>query len=279
MLFLDEQQTLSDLLQSIQLQIHAADYTQVSNEWGEDVTHPPYNKLYYICEGEGWIRVGDTEYTPKAGQLFIAPAHAPISFGTVNGRRPFLKYWCHFSITAGPFDLFQWIGMPLCIDAQDSNRITTLFQAMVDAKWKHTIAARLREKAMLLELVALYLDDVRVRVLQHRSDEISRLAVIQQYVASHLNTSITVEQMAEAVHLHPNYFIAYFKKHLGVPPMKYVGLKRVERAKLLLTTTPLSIKEIADQIGFQDTSHFTKFFRKETSLSPTEYRAAPHHTP
>ncbi|MDQ0058583.1 AraC family transcriptional regulator [Paenibacillus harenae] len=276
MLFQNEQQTLSDLLQSVQLQIHAADYTQVSDEWGEEGSLPPYNKLYYICGGEGWIRIGDTEYAPKAGQLFVAPAHSPISFGTVGGRRPFLKYWCHFSITAGPFDLFQWIGMPLCINARDSDRITALFQAMVECKSQQTIASRLREKAVLLELVALYLEDVPVRVLQHRSEEISRLHIIQQYVASHLGASITVEHMAEAVHLHPNYFIAYFKKHLGVPPMKYVNLKRAERAKLLLTTTSLSIKEIADQTGFQDTSHFTKFFRKETSLSPTEYRAAHH---
>ncbi|MOA01751.1 HTH-type transcriptional activator Btr [compost metagenome] len=98
--------------------------------------------------------------------------------------------------------------------------------------------------------------------------------VIQQYVDTRLHTSISIDQMAEAVHLHPNYFIAYFKKHFGIPPLKYVNRKRCDRAKQLLTSTSLSIKEIADQTGFKETNHFAKFFRKETSLSPTEYRSA-----
>lgn len=268
-----EQQALSDLLQALQVQLLVAHKTQVPKDWGETNSVPSYNKLYFICEGEGWIRIGEDDYYPKAGQLFLTPAHIQKSFSAINNR-PYLKYWCHFSMIAGPFDLFQWIGVPLCINVQDTDKLSNLFQEMIDCHHQHTVIARLREKALLLEIIALFLEAAPLRVLQHRSEEMNRLHIIQQFVENRLHTAITVDQMAEAVHLHPNYFIAYFKKHFGVPPLRYVSRKRADRAKLLLTTTGLSIKEIADQIGFKETNHFTKFFRKETSLSPTEYRAA-----
>jgi AraC-like DNA-binding protein len=268
-----EQIALSDLLQSMQVQLLVAHKTQVSNDWRETDSVPAYNKLYFICEGEGWIRIGNDDYYPKPGQLFLTPAHMKKSFSAINGR-PYLKYWCHFTLTAGPFDLFQWIGVPLCIDVGDTGKMTQLFQEMIDWRQQESIVARLREKALLLEIISCFLEAVPIQVLQHRSEEMNRLNIIQQYVDNHLHTSISINQMAEAVHLHPNYFIAYFKKHFGVPPLKYVNRKRTDRAKQLLTATPLSIKEIADQTGFNETNHFTKFFRKETSLSPTEYRMA-----
>ncbi|MGM0881032.1 MAG: AraC family transcriptional regulator [Bacillota bacterium] len=268
-----EQNALSDLLQSLQVQLLVAHKTQVSNDWGETDSVPGYNKLYFICEGEGWIRIGTNDYYPKPGQLFLTPAHMKKSFSALNGR-PYLKYWCHYNLTAGPFDLFQWIGVPLCIDVSDTDKMTQLFQEMIDWHRQDSIVARLREKALLLEIISGFLETVPIRVLQHRSEEMNRLNIIQQYVDNHLHTGISIDQMAESVHLHPNYFISYFKKHFGVPPLKYVNRKRTDRAKQLLTTTPLSIKEIADQTGFKETNHFTKFFRKETSLTPTEFRMA-----
>lgn len=269
----NEQQALSELLQTLQLELIVAHKTQVTTSWGERDSVPAYNKLYFILEGEGWIRIGDQDYYPKPGQLFLTPVNSRLSFSALNDR-PYLKYWCHFLMTAGPFDLFQWIGVPLCINVTDPDRLTALFQDLVSCSRQRTVIARLREKALLLEIVSLFLEHAPLRILQHRSGELNRLSVIQQLVDERLHEGITVDQMAEAVHLHPNYFIAYFKKHFGVPPLKYVNRKRTERAKQLLVTTPLSIKEIADRTGFKETNHFTKFFRKETNLSPTEYRAA-----
>ncbi|OMF29416.1 AraC family transcriptional regulator [Paenibacillus sp. FSL H8-0548] len=269
----NEHNALSDLLQTLQLQLLIAHKTQVLPTWGEQNSVPEYNKLYFICEGEGWIRIGSSDYYPKPGQLFLTPAHTKVSFSTINNR-PYLKYWCHFSIMAGPLDLFQWIGVPLCLNIEDSHRMTCLFQELIEWHEQDSIVARLREKSVLLEIVSHFLESVPIQVLQHRTEEMSRLSIIQQFVDSRLHTSINVEQIAEAVHLHPNYFSTYFKKHFGIPPLKYVSRKRTERAKQLLTTTSLSIKEIADQAGFKETNHFTKFFRKEAGLAPTEYRAA-----
>jgi AraC family transcriptional regulator of arabinose operon len=261
------------LLQSLQVELYTAQKTQVSASWGETDSIPPYNKLYFILNGKGWINVNGEDYYPQPGQLFLTPTNSQISFAATAGE-PYLKYWCHFRLTAGPFDLFQWIGVPLLLDVSDPDRLTALFEELIACRARKSIAARLREKALLLDIVCLYLEQTPTSILQHRSDEINRLRTIQHFVETKLHTTITVERMAEELHLHPNYFISYFKKHFGLSPLKYVHRKRIERACQLLTSTSLSIKEIAALTGFAETSHFTKFFGKEMNLSPTEYRAS-----
>ncbi|MCU6712060.1 AraC family transcriptional regulator [Paenibacillus sp. J5C_2022] len=264
---------LIDLLHTLQVNVLYAHQTQCSANWqGLDYT-PTYNKLYFIQEGEGWLKIGEKEYFPQPGQLCLMPAHTTQSFSIIEDRQPFLKYWCHFSIKAGPLDLFQWIGVPFCIDVSDRQRMEHLFQQLMNPDGHSEIITQIRRNGIMLELLASYLEQVPVRMLQHRNEEINRLNVIQAYVDEHLHTSVSVEELAGIVHLHPNYFITFFKKHFGLSPLKYVNRKRADRAKLLLLTTSLSIKEIADRTGFDDTNHFTKFFRKDAGVSPTEFRA------
>lgn len=267
-----EHRALTDLLHTLQIDVLDAHKTRVTANWQELDYVPEFNKLYFIVEGEGMLKAGTTELNPAPGDLCLLPAHMKQSYATIAGRRPFLKYWCHFTATIGPYDLFQWIGVPLSIPIEDREEMTALFKLLVSLHEHQSVIARLREKSIMLEIVARYLEHVPIAILQHRTEDLQRIQFIQTYIDNHMETSLKVEDMARAAHLHPNYFIAYFKKHFGVPPLKYVNRKRADKAKILLATTALSIKDIADQTGFKETNHFAKFFRKETGQSPTEYR-------
>ncbi|MCY9668297.1 AraC family transcriptional regulator [Paenibacillus alginolyticus] len=256
---------LSDLLQNLQIHILEAHLTQCTTSWKELNFTPEHNKLYWILEGEGWVKVDHQELNPVPGQLCLLPAHALHSYSTISDR-PYLKYWCHFTAHIGSFDLFQWLDIPLFIQIQSVEQMTAWFQELAALHHEPSLTSRLREKAILLQIISSYLEAVPVQVLQKRTDEMDRLG--QQ----NLHKSITVEQMAKSVHLHPNYLIKYFKKHFGMPPAKYMQRKRIDMAKFLLTTTSLSMKEIAEQTGYEDTNHFAKSFRKDTGFPPTEYR-------
>jgi AraC family transcriptional regulator len=59
-----------------------------------------------------------------------------------------------------------------------------------------------------------------------------------------------------------------------VPPHRYHNGRRIERAKTLLARTEVSITEVGLTLGFSDTSSFSANFRKETGLTPTQYRRA-----
>ena len=63
-----------------------------------------------------------------------------------------------------------------------------------------------------------------------------------------------------------------FSRSTGMPPYRFVNFCRIRLAKELLTSGNLSIKEISEKCGFEGASEFSRFFRKNTSLTPGEYR-------
>lgn len=272
----DDNKALNELLQTLQLNLLVVYFSQCSTRWGETDSIPSYNKLYFIRDGEGWIHIDGKDYYPKPGQLVLIPAGSKISFSAISDH-PYLKYWCHFTSSIGPLDLFQWIDVPHVIDCKQPDLMIRLFQSLIELNENDSIHARLRERAVLLTMISEYLHDIPLEIRHDRNDEMDRLSEIQDYLENHLHTSIRVQQLAEQVHLHPNYFITYFKKHFGVTPIKYVNRKRVDKAKTLLLTTSLSIKEIANMIGMDEPNRFNKFFRKETGFSPSEYRSQHAH--
>ncbi|MFC5453102.1 AraC family transcriptional regulator [Paenibacillus aestuarii] len=267
-----QQTFLSDMLHNLQIHVLEAHLTQCTSNWQAYDYTPEYNKLYWIIDGEGWVKSDHHAFHPAPGQLCLLPAHSLQSYATISDR-PYLKYWCHFTANIGSYDLFQWLDIPLCIQVTDPALMTAWFQELTHLFGKPDLTSKLREKALLLQIISNYLESVPIQLLQKRADDMDRLDQLRHYIETNLHISITVDQMAKSVHLHPNYFIKYFKKHFGMPPAKYMHRKRIDKAKFLLTTTAMSMKEIAEQTGYEDTNHFTKSFRKDTGFPPTEYRS------
>lgn len=91
------------------------------------------------------------------------------------------------------------------------------------------------------------------------------------YVAAHFCERITLRGIAAAVHANPSHVSRFYKEKTGRNLFGVINALRVERAKALMRTTDLRTYEIADAVGFSDTSNFSKFFKKHTGLSPREY--------
>lgn len=266
---------LNEMLQHLQVHLEEAYYTECSPQWRELDYVPKYNKFYLICEGEGWLRIDGEEYRPVPGQLVHMPAHVLQSYSAVSDK-PYAKYWCHFTAKMGEMDLFQWVDAPSIIDIPPPlmDRLISLFRELSSLYLNRSYLARIREKAILLEIIALFLSEsnTHLRFVPGRLGEIERLKQIETFIETNLSESLTLEQLAKHVHLHPNYLVRYFNKHFAVSPLKYINRKRMQKAKSLLGSTELTIKEIAEAVGYPDTNHFAKAFRKEASCSPTEYR-------
>ncbi len=92
------------------------------------------------------------------------------------------------------------------------------------------------------------------------------------YIKEHMSEDVTVANIAEALHVAPNYFSRLFKRITGEGCNEYIVRKRIEKAKNLLETTSLKIYKIAVIVGYNDTNYFSLAFKKNTGLSPTKYR-------
>ena len=93
-----------------------------------------------------------------------------------------------------------------------------------------------------------------------------------QYVEGNLGSKMAVRDMANLLALSTSHFSRAFKQSVGCAPMCYVAARRVERAKLMMTSTPQRLAVIALACGFADQSHLNKHFRRAVGMSPGLWR-------
>jgi AraC family transcriptional regulator len=93
-----------------------------------------------------------------------------------------------------------------------------------------------------------------------------------EYIEDNCGSKIGIQEMAECVALSKSHFSRAFRHSLGCSPMAYVVALRVERAKLMMTSTRQRLTEIALACGFSDQSHLTRSFSRIVGLSPARWR-------
>ena len=93
-----------------------------------------------------------------------------------------------------------------------------------------------------------------------------------QYLNTHYSEKITLEEMAQRVYLSPAYFSRVFKQEVGEPFSVYLNRVRIDRSKELLLHKNIRLTDIAQLVGFEDQSYFTKVFKKLTGIPPFRYR-------
>ncbi|MBQ9824074.1 MAG: response regulator [Solobacterium sp.] len=107
------------------------------------------------------------------------------------------------------------------------------------------------------------------QVIKEEEDIISP---VTNYIREHLSEKISREQLADLVYLHPDYLTHVFKEKTGLSLSAYILKERLKQSKNLLRNTDKSINTIALDCGFSDASYFTRIFRRETGISPRQYR-------
>ncbi|MNC55740.1 Bifunctional transcriptional activator/DNA repair enzyme AdaA [compost metagenome] len=93
-----------------------------------------------------------------------------------------------------------------------------------------------------------------------------------EYIAVHYTENLTLQSVADTVHLSKSYFSLVFKKQTGRNFIDYLVELRIREAKRLLAQTGSRIYDVAGAAGFKDVKYFSKVFKKATGLTPVEYR-------
>lgn len=109
----------------------------------------------------------------------------------------------------------------------------------------------------------------------HSSDQESKERVllyeIERYIRLHA-AAVTVAELEENFHYHRNYYNLLLRKYKGKSFREYVQEIRIQRAGELLLGTKLPLKQIAAQVGYENTSFFYQLFERMAGMSPGEYR-------
>lgn len=101
------------------------------------------------------------------------------------------------------------------------------------------------------------------------------LETIFSYIEEHLHEELTLQEVANAVYLHPQYVSQLFRIKTGQTFSQFRMEKRIARAKELLVGSQLKIYEVASLSGFPNFKHFCRVFKEHTGMTPKEYRNFP----
>lgn len=135
------------------------------------------------------------------------------------------------------------------------------------------------ELLMVIDKAIQLVEEKKEIIISHQTNieadekEIGAVAKkIQQYINIHYAEDISVTEIASNFKYSEAYFCKFFKQKFGENFTLFLNKYRIKKAKELMKDPRLSIKEIANSVGFSDQNYFAKVFKRLEKITPTEYK-------
>ncbi len=110
-------------------------------------------------------------------------------------------------------------------------------------------------------------------ILEYQKVDYEPVRNAQEWIIDHLDSDLSVEQLAELVSMSPRNFARVFVRETGVTPAKYVEKIRLETARRRLEETKLTVDAIATECGVSSADSLRRLFIRHLSITPTDYRS------
>ena len=242
----------------------------------DDHSHP-FSELFVCVRGEGRLILEGRTYEVCGGDVAV------ILPDQQHWERPkvgsdYAALWMGIStqrthvhlLTAGPQE--TWTGL----QSQTLQPASWFFQRMEDLRkvfetpsvWNEDLA-----KGSVVEFLAMAgrcLSEQNGRGVTDWKE--SLVKTIDAYVAGHLSQQLRLEDLSRVVSVSPNHLNAVFRTLAGKPLIQYIHEKKLAQARDWLSSSPLSIADIAQRLGYYDGYHFSRSFKKEVGVSPSDFR-------
>ncbi|MBR5192205.1 MAG: helix-turn-helix transcriptional regulator [Clostridia bacterium] len=122
---------------------------------------------------------------------------------------------------------------------------------------------------MILKIIKKYCDLVLENKFVSKKPLIN---LVIQFIKEHLVEELTVKEIAKELNVNANYLSTLFHKEMNLKIIEFINKERIDQAITLLKNTNLQVQEIARLVGYNESSYFTKTFKKVCNKSPKDYR-------
>jgi len=222
-------------------------------------SHDLWEVVYYSA-GQGFVQIGDEVETFNAGDIFIIPPKFIHSDWSKEGFQDIFFTFKSCTLPSNTFYRFR------------DNSIKTVFCFLCQMYDVYIRQDTNRENIINLyfDLFFQYMYTLSSVPRGNCYVEYMRNAIISNISNSHFSLDAVMKEM----HLNPNYVRDLFKKNVGCTPLQFLTEKRLDYAKQLLVSRDLShysIREISYMCGFSDPYYFSRVFRKNIGVSPSEW--------
>lgn len=159
------------------------------------------------------------------------------------------------------------------LDAQEGPKFDLLFKVFIDEYGeKDNLQAemlRMLLKRLIVKLTRLYKTQTEIQAPVDELDEIRQFNLL---VEKSFKQYHQVQDFAQLMHKSPKTLSNLFAKHYDKTPLQVIHERIIREAKRLLIYTDQSMKEIAFETGFEEVSHFSRFFKKTMDTTPMDFR-------
>ncbi|HEY5585624.1 MAG TPA: AraC family transcriptional regulator [Ruminiclostridium sp.] len=226
----------------------------------------------HCIKGAGKLLIDGKEFIIRKNTGFLLYPGIPHEYYAIE--EPWETHWVTFDGQGVTF-LLNSLGFK-GYELMNFKEIKTLDNLIND------IYAAAPSKSLLMgykcseKLYSLLIELRRQKMKEEQASGVSKLKQLEPVIAfidTNYSKSPTIEDMAETINASPQYLCRLFNKTFRMRPFVYMTLLRMQKAKeLLIQDTALSIKDVAEASGYNDTSYFCSIFKKHEAVTPSEFR-------
>lgn len=223
--------------------------------------------VVYVQEGTFFLHYDGVAYTTKSGDAVIIDCRRPQYYGSGDSC---VFVWAH--INQGQSfemceDILQKYG-PV-VRHEHSNRILERMLKILSVFRNEQFPT---DSDISADLFALLCHFYKTDTLEAHQIKNHPIRVAIEYMKFHLTMDVSVDSVAAAVHMSKHYFSRLFKEHTGLSPHDYLVKLRLDLAKHLLTSTEMSVRDIAFEVGYKSDMGLITAFNEKVGTSPGRYR-------
>lgn len=227
--------------------------------------------LHYIISGEGRLEMDGKTIPVHAKQAFVIPPGV-LGYYEADRKQPWYYVWMQFH---GPkaIELLQKAGItrknPIFTPNASCDELEKCLLDMLDVPM-----AEYRCMGKLYEFFQQLIDlsANQPQTAEKADPALQYIRTVIKYISEKYSEPIRIQEIADYCGLDRTYLGKIFKNATGYTPQKYLIMFRMKKAGQLLTETDIPIQHVSYSVGYNDPLSFSKVFRQEMGVSPTEYR-------
>jgi len=243
------------------------------NEYQPHVMRPRgfhCSQIIFCTEGKGYLSINGKEYTIAENMAFYLPPKVPHEYKAVGNGKWFTHYIA-FDGYASELIMRQLgydNGGAYMVDTKALDEVfrKIIFAVKSDREYGGYIAS-----AAVYELIMQFHKYVLVLQKAETSED-DILKPVLEYINDNYMKVIELTDLCSIMKVTPQYLCRVFKNSLGVRPLEYINKKRIQMAKRLLVMDTISVRNVAEAVGYSNSGYFCTVFKKYEGVSPGEYQ-------